>query len=514
MTDGHPTRVVIIGGGIAGLAAAEAIVRNASASDTSVRNASAGDTSAGDTSVRNTSAGDTAVKDGADRFAVTVLEAKRVTGGRAGSFLDPDSGEPVDYCQHVAMGCCTNLLGLLCRCGLRELFHAYRDLTFLHPNAGPSQFRPVSWLPPPLHLVPAVGGLRFLSRQQRREIHNALWRMMRTDPRALVALRAGDWLRRTAQSEETLRDFWDVILVSALGESTETVSMAAARKVLIDGFASAAGAADVLVPQRPLTEIFGDRLPAAIGQLGVSIRTSTPVRRLVTRGRDLVGVETVGGEMIPAEHVISAVPWHAIGRLLQGSVAESELSEYRVWDSYPASPITGIHLWFDREITDRPHAVLVGTAAQWLFRDAARGGRAAQEHYYQVVISGSRSAREMGRQALVEQVLEELQRAFPGAVGARLVRSRVVTDPQAVFSVRPEVEASRPPARTPLPWLHLAGDWIATGWPATMEGAVISGRLAAASVSMQEGLSPISIDPGLSPGWLAKRLIVLSPQTH
>ncbi len=150
---------------------------------------------------------------------------------------------------------------------------------------------------------------------------------------------------------------------------------------------------------------------------------------------------------------------------------------------------------------------MVGTISQWLFRDPIDSTRGAQDHYYQVVISASHDARQLPREALVDQVLGELRHAFPKAGDARLLRHRIVTDPKSVFSIRPEVEAIRPPARTPLPWLHLAGDWIATGWPATMEGAVISGRMAAASVLDREGLAPVSVDPGLRPAWLARWLI-------
>ena len=501
MTDRRRARVVIVGGGIAGMAAAEAIA-------------------------------------GAhpDRFEVTVLEAKRRTGGRAGSFTDPESGSQVDYCQHVAMGCCTNLLGLLRRHGLDDLFRPYRELTFLYPGVAASRFRPSGWLPPPLHLASAFWGLRFLSRRERGEVGRGVWRLMRSDPTTLCRETAESWLRRNGQSESTVRRFWDVILVSALGERTERVSMAAAWKVIIDGFAASRGAADVWVPRVPLAELFGERLPFAIGRLGVTIRRSVAVRSIVTRDRDLVGIETGTGERIDADHLIVAVPWHAAGRLLRGTVAAGLMPSISDWGAFPASPISGVHLWFDREITDMPHAVMVGTTSQWLFRDEARGlfrdeargkvrhddtpgggtsgavieandNDAAKRFYYQVVISGSHDVRGSDRDALLGRVSDELRTAFPGARSAKLLRSRVVTDPQAVFSVTPAVERSRPTAETPLSWLHLAGDWVATGWPATMEGAVIGGRMAAASLLRREGMKPAAIDGGLRRGRLAKVLI-------
>ena len=492
----HPRRrVVIVGGGIAGLAAAEALASSHP-----------------------------------DRFEISVHEAKRVTGGRAGSFTDSQTGEAVDYCRHVAMGCCTNLMALLRRVGLAEAWVPQRTLTFLHPQARPSRFRPTHWLPAPLHLLSTLRGLRFLDRRRRGEILIGLWRLMRSPDSGLTGVTAADWLRENRQSRVAIERFWDVILISALGERTTRVSMAAARKVLIDGFAAAHGASDVFVPNRPLSEIFGRELPLAIGGLGVRVDTSSPVREIAweTRGagqtwRDGIAaparLRVIGREAVSADHVISAVPWHAAAKLLGGVADVAGLSVGR-WDEIPASPISGIHLWFDRPITSRPHAVLVGTTAQWLFRDEAVSRIAAAPssptretgHYYQVVISAAERTGPSGRDPLVRQVVGELRRLFPQARQARLLRHRVVTDPLAVFSIRPEVETVRPPARTLLPCLHLAGDWTATGWPATMEGAVISGRLAAASLCETEGLTPPTIDPGLPRGWLARQLIGPSPK--
>ena len=487
-------RVIVVGGGIAGLAAAEALARNH-----------------------------------ADRFAVTVLEAKRFTGGRAGSFLDPQTDEVVDYCQHVAMGCCTQLLGLLDRCGLEEVFERYGELTFLHPDHLPSRFAPMPLLPAPLHLASALAGLRYLDAAQRKEIRRGLLGLLRSSPANLRSHRAGNWLRQQGQSAETIRLFWDVILVSALGDPADTVSMAAARKVLVDGFAAARHASDVLIPRMPLRELFGTTLPGAIRQLGVPIRTATPVRKIVARHDGLTGVQLSSGELLPADHVICAVPWHALGRLVGEGPGAAAITDLDAIATIPASPITGIHLWFDRPITDRPHAVMVDTLAQWIFRVPSNcmpprdqtppSQNRLRSHHYQVVISGAhattRSAAgdRASRAELVETVTGELRGAFPDAGEARLLQSRVVTDPLAVFSAQPCVEAIRPPAETGVAWLHLAGDWTRTGWPSTMEGAVISGQQAAASVLTSEEIgfaktpSLEKSSSGLNRGWLARWLI-------
>lgn len=472
------TRIVIVGGGLAGLAAAEALARSSR-----------------------------------EPLDVTILESKRVPGGRAGSFADGATGESVDYCQHAAMGCCTNLIAMIRRCGLSDSVRRYKELAFLHPDFPPSRFAPWPMLPAPLHLAPTIGQLRYLSGKQKWAIRWAIWRLMRTPTSKLTEQTAGSWLRSQGQDAGAIANYWDVILVSALGEETDRVSMAAARKVIIDGFAAAPGASDLLVPALPLSQLFGRDLVDAITDLGVKVRSGTPVESIRwNEKRQSVAIQTDAPEAIPADHVILAVPWYRLGGLLDDSLAREAIENFDRLVDIPTSPISGIHLWFDRPITDRPHAVMVGTTAQWLFRQPLANAPGHQvkdddQHYYQVVISASRKTRMLGQDESLNQVLDELAHAFPAAKDARLIRSRVVTDPRSVFSLTPETDSIRPPARTALPWLHLAGDWIATGWPATMEGAVIGGRMAAANVQNQLGWTQTTIDGGLTRGPLARLLI-------
>lgn len=463
-------RVVIVGGGLAGLSAAESLARH-----------------------------------NAQDIQVTLVEAKRSAGGRAGSFIDPASGETVDYCQHVAMGCCTNFLSLFERCGLGEQFHQYKELTFLHPDHAASRFAPSTVLPPPLHLSKTIGALKYLTGKQKREVRSGLWRLMRTPAGRLGTVKAKDWLDSNGQSPETILRFWDVILVSALGEQTAAVSMAAARKVLVDGFTAAKGASDVYVPKIPLSELVGGKLLARIENLGVKVITKKPVRQ-VCDANDLPSIRLSDETELVAEHVICAVPWYRLQDILCKRIA-ARIPDLKSIGEFPASPITGLHLWFDQEFTDLPHAVMVGTISQWLFRDPTNSDTSDSEHYYQVVISASQEARQLGKDDLIDQVVAEIQNAFPRAKQAKLLRARIVTDPKSVFSVCPDVEAKRPASTTPLNWLHLAGDWTLTGWPATMEGAVISGALAANSIRKQCRLPEQTIDPGLKQSWLSRLLI-------
>ncbi|MGV3486072.1 MAG: hydroxysqualene dehydroxylase HpnE, partial [Planctomycetaceae bacterium] len=326
----RPPRVGIVGGGLAGMSAALALRGQAADLD------------------------------------ITVYESKRLTGGRAGSFTDPQTGEPIDYCQHVAMGCCVNLIAMMKSVGLNDAWTRHRELRFFHPDHPPARFGKSRLLPAPLHLLPSLIRLPYLSWPQKLEIARATWALLRTPRESLLATTAYDWLVSQHQSPLTIRDYWQVVITSALGESCESVSMAAARKVFIDGFLASHEASDVLVPQRPLAELFGVALPRAIASQNVRFRDATRVRA-VTPGTEGGMTLQLADEEAVCDHVILAVPCQTIAKLISPSTALAAGLPADRFADIPCSPISGIHLWFDRPVLDRPHAVLVGTLAQWAF---------------------------------------------------------------------------------------------------------------------------------------------------
>ncbi len=468
----NPTRVAIIGGGLAGMSAAVALT------------------------------------EGQRDLDITLFEAKRITGGRAGSFIDPRSGESIDYCQHVAMGCCTNLLKMLERLGIESPWNRYSELSFYHPEHAPTRFTKSAWLPPPLHLLSSFMHLRYLSWDQRSQIATATWAMMRARSEALGSVTASEWLSSHGQSSATIQDYWNVVIASALGESCERVNMASARKVFVDGFLSNRYASDIWVPKDPLAKLFGVDLPNAIKNRGVTLCTGSLARSISFR-TEQVAVVRIDDEAFEFDRVILATPVFGWEKLLdQANALAAGLPKDR-FASVPSSAITGVHLWFDVPIMDRPHAILVGTLAQWVFRQSQpkQGLTEPLSHYLQVVISASRDLRQLPADEIVNRIVTEIRHAFPQAVNAKLLRSRIVTDPQSVYSISPEVQAMRPASRTALPCFHLAGDFVQTGWPATMEGAVISGRMAASSVRQSLGQQPIEVDAGLPRSWLVNRFI-------
>ena len=275
------------------------------------------------------------------------------------------------------------------------------------------------------------------------------------------------------------------------------MSVEAARKVAVDGFLAHREAADVFVPVEPLGELFGERMAGWLAQRCVAIHTGAIVTGIDRDADGRAQAVRYGDAEHSCDAVVVAVPWRQAGRLVPDLVPAAD-------ESLAGSPITAVHLWFDRPVIDLPHAVFLGFTSQWVFRgDESQGADAG---YCQVVISASRGLLDGDRQRLLDTVVDEIRRTFPAAREARLVASRIVTDTTAVLPVRPGVDAVRPPATTAASNIFLAGDWTATGWPSTMEGAVRSGRLAAAAVGRSLGRPVPGMVDDLPKGWIVRAL--------
>jgi squalene-associated FAD-dependent desaturase len=436
---------------------------------------------------------------------VELFEARRTLGGRAGSFRDPATGEMVDHCQHVSMGCCTNLADFCGRIGIARLFRRDRRLHFVGPDGRHYELE-AGRLPAPFHLAPAFWRLKYLSATDRLRVGRAMWKLMRRGAAdSPQAQSIGEWLRRQGQSDRAIEYFWNVILVSALGEQLDRASLPAARKVIVDGFLAAREAYVIDVPQAPLSTLYGEGLERWFATHGVHLHLGAPVRKVACDPGPLV-VRADGQEVRP-DFVVIALPWYKISELVDEGLAARWPWLAKI-SSIEASPITGVHLWFDRPIMSLHHAVLVGRLSQWIFnRTECRSNESNRGHYYQVVISASRELGGKDRKAIAAEVCAELAQIWPAAGEARLLQARVVTEHAAVFSALPGLEGSRPPQKTPTDGVLLAGDWTDTGWPATMESAVRSGYLAAEAILKSIGRPRRFLVDDLPRGPLARLLI-------
>jgi squalene-associated FAD-dependent desaturase len=464
-------RVHILGGGLAGLAAATVLLQHG--------------------------------------VPVTLLEARDRLGGRASSFVDAETGETVDNCQHVSMGCCTALQHFCRTVGVAPLFRDEKELTFIDPDGGRSTLRAAP-LPAPLHLAPAFARLRYLTFREKLQLARGLRALARLRPEDVSEQTSFlDWLTAQRQSPRVIERFWDVVLVSALSESLDRIDVRYAQKVFVDGFLRHRDGWRVQTPVVPLDDIYGRPVLHWLKSHGGDVRLNAAVRRLRGTTGGVTTVALRDGQELPVVDVILAVPPHRVADLLPPEIAHS--ATFTAVSHIDSAPITSVHVWFDRPVLDLDHAVLIGRLSQWVF---TRPGRAAGENSSpsacQVVVSASRALRGLPQEELRDRVLAELTAIWPAAGAARVEHWRVVTEHRAVFSAVPGIDALRPPQQSSVPNLQLAGDWTATGWPATMEGAVRSGYLAASNVLRRRGIVPPPLPPDLPTARLSRWLFGLA----
>jgi squalene-associated FAD-dependent desaturase len=428
-------------------------------------------------------------------FHVTLFERRPYLGGRASSYQHPGTGEVVDNCQHVLLGCCTNLIQFYERLGVENRIRWYDRLTFLEPG-GRASVITASALPAPLHNAPAFLRAACLNLSDKLSIGMAMAALAPGMPRdtgeSFMA-----WLRRHQQTRQAIERFWKPVLVSALNEELDRMSVPYAAQVVRESFLKSAAAGRMGVPTVPLTELYsvaGDYIAARGGE----VRYRSSVESFVT-GPDEVKLQ-VSGEEASFDFVVFAVPFDVLSRILPHTQTAHPLRQ--VLARFETSPITGIHLWFDRQITDLDHAVLLDRTIQWMFHKSKLLGRSESGNgsYVELVVSSSKTLVEKARADIVELALVELREFFPGARDANLVKSTVIKEVHATYSPRPGVDVYRPKPETAWPRVFLAGDWTATGWPATMEGAVRSGYMAAESVARVTGVRDASfLAPNLGP---------------
>jgi squalene-associated FAD-dependent desaturase len=456
-------RVIIIGGGLAGLAAATALAPRG--------------------------------------FRVTLLEARQRLGGRASSFTDTATGQLIDTCQHVSMGCCTAFAHFSDTVGISHLLAPQPCLHFMTADGRVSRWQ-ADRLPPPLHLARALLRAHFLTWPEKLRVALGLLALQRASPKDDRPLY--DWLLGHYQTPRTIERFWSVVLTSALNETPEHCGLRYARKVFVDAFLTSASGGTVFVPTVPLGRLYGEELRTWLEDHDVEVRLGTSVRALDVEGDHVLGVELRGGERLKANWYFAAVPHDRLLPLLPEDVVAGE-EYFAELERLEPSPITSIHLWYDRPVLDLPHVVLVGCLGQWVFNRGSttsagtgdhmtrqetatpphppllRGGE--EEYYLQVVVSASRQFDNQSHEETLKVIRDELARLLPGCRAARFLRGRVVTERVATFSAVPGVDRWRPTQESPIQNLFVAGDWTQTGWPATMEGAVRSGYLAAAALS-------------------------------
>jgi len=406
--------------------------------------------------------------------SVTLVEVRRRLGGAAYSF--ERDGLQLDNGQHVFLRCCLAYRALLARLGSEQLTYVQPrlEIPVLSPGHAPALLRRGS-LPAPAHLALALARYPRLRRSERLGAARAALGLMRLRPddEALEAQTFGEWLARHGQGPRAVAALWDLVALPTLNLPAAQASLALAAFVFRTGLLSGADAGDIGFHRGTLGETIGAPAERALREAGVEVRLGWRAERLV---RTASGVEVHGqGEVLRAEAIVLAVPHMRAANLLEPLLGEPA----RAWRGLGSSPIVNLHVVYDRRVCEESFAAGVGTPVQYVFDRSDAAGAPAGCQYLAVSLSGAE--REMGISAgeLRERYLPALRELFPRAREAKVEFFLATREHAATFRAAPGVGALRPGPQTAVPGLVLAGTWTATGWPATLEGAVLSGHAAA-----------------------------------
>ncbi len=439
-------------------------------------------------------------------YDVTLLERRPYVGGRASSYEHPALHEVVDS-QHVLLGCCTNLIHLLELSGASDKIRWYDELVFiekgeLEQDGRRSTFRP-NGLPAPLHFSDAFLRASMLGAGDKLAIARGMSEF-------LSAAEQDDdvsfeqWLKRTGQTPLAIRHFWEPVVLCTLNDGFANCSLRIGAKVFRELFVKSPLGARLGIPTVPLSELYS-RAVRRLESLGGKLCVRAGVDGITAESHGRWTVHTSAGERT-TDAVVLALPFEQTQKIIAG-LPKSEAADQLDQDlgRFVHSPYTTIHLWFDRQITDLDHAALLDATIQWIFhKSRIRSYPVEQGSYVELVIAASAAQLKMERSEILACALAELALFFPEVKRAKVVKSGILKEARATFSVLPGLDKLRPTAKSPWAGIYLAGDWTATGWPSTMESAARSGYLAAEAVAKDCGDARTFLQPDLAASGVMK----------
>lgn len=401
---------------------------------------------------------------------VTLVERRPFLGGKAYSFVDDDTDTEVDNGQHVFLGCCTAYIGLL------KLIGAYGDTTLqplldapVRNRAGRAGALRASRLPAPLHLGPSFLSYPLLSSLEKAKATRALAALgvLRESQRAeLDEVTFAEWLIAHGQTPGAIERFWDLIVLPTCNDRSHRVSAALGAFVFQEGFFRTRTGSAIGWSRVGLTRLVDPRARRFLEQRGARVVTGQGVTGVAADA-----VQLSGGEALVADAVVLALPPERAREVCPQALPSDV--------ALASSPIVNVHVWYDRPVMEDLFVAVVDSPAQWVFnRTAMTDGEGPGQHVA-VSISGARHEVSQPKSELIDAITDELEHLFPPAAGATIERTVCVKEPEATFAAAPGQAVMRPGTRTPVDGIVLAGAWTDTGWPATMEGAVRSGLLAA-----------------------------------
>jgi squalene-associated FAD-dependent desaturase len=441
----NPKTVAVIGGGVAGMSAACALAEGG--------------------------------------FRVQLIERRGYLGGRASSYLHPGVNEVIDNCEHALIGAYTNLRGFYRRIGVEDKIHWSANITMIEPDGHRTILGP-SPLPAPLHGLPRLLAAHAFSLADKFALMRAFKAILRPSPNPDENL--AEWLTRHKQTKGAIERFWRLVIASALNSDLDKISVQYAAMVIRGLFMDSPEAGRMGASSVPLSDLHKNA-EHFLTSHGSSALYHTNVESLEWGEETSSWVIHTRTGSVAADYVILALPFEALGKLLldmppaEGADAlADQIAQHEHW------PLCSVHLWFDREITELESAVLLDREIHWLYnKGLTQPWRKAKGSYVELVISASRSFAALERKEAIDLALSELREFFPAAREAKLEKAALIKEVRATFGVPPGIDRARPNAISPWPNLFLAGDWVQTGWPSTMESAARSGHQAAEELAIE-----------------------------
>ncbi len=440
---------------------------------------------------------------------VRLVERRAYLGGRASSYRHPGVDEVIDNCQHVLFGCCTNLIGFYRRIGALNSIHWSSEMTMVEPGSGrrsplgPSKLGPFA-LPAPLHALPKLLAASAFTRADKLALARAFRALLKPVPNDSTEDLAA-WLARHKQTHGAIDRFWRLVIASALNADLDAIALPYAAKVVRELFMNSAAAGRMGMSTVPLSDLYAGAA-AFLSDRDSEVIFNANIESAEWDATASQWTLATRAGTVCADFLVLALPFEATAKLLpkmppaQGAEALSrKLARHEHW------PICSVHLWFDREITDLDHAILLDRELHWMYnKSRLQPWRKTRGCYLELLVSASRSFAALTREEAIAKALSELTEFFPEAAKAKLEKAVLVKEVRATFGVPPGIDAARPKAISPWPNCFLAGDWTATGWPSTMESAARSGHLAAEAVSSAVGMPEKFLELDLKPQGLMR----------
>lgn len=428
---------------------------------------------------------------------VTLFERRPFAGGKAYSFDDPNHDVVLDNGQHITMRCCTEFQGFLERIGCDDIvrYQEHLEVAVIDPSSRGRQVSVIAsrqprsltrlglqLLPAPLHMLPSIVGYEHLSLGEKTRLALAfepIRRMSEFERLALDRQSFEAWLLQHHQTDRLIERFWDLIILPTCNDRCRDVSATQAIQVFQEGFSSDARAADIGLFTRGLGQV-ADAALERLRERGARIELNAHASGIAINGGDAAAVRYGRSEQAEVSAVVLALPPRTAFDLVPANWRRREpfwrLSRHEV------SPIINVHMKWDRQVMRRDFVAVLDPDAQFIFQRSQIHGWSTPPHWISVSLSGAHELVDLPQQEIVERAERAVRRALRRTAGAELLAARVVKESEATFRPKPGINAHRVGPRTSIRNLFLAGAWTATGWPATMESAVRSGRAAAREI--------------------------------